>query len=503
MLREGILLNNRYELLERIGQGGFSVVWLAADQGKANTHVAVKVYRPDQGLGATDISQFEQEFKLTQSLNDARLLRATEYFVHEDSPCLVLPYMSGGSLYDKIRQDGTLPESRIASLMYQMAGALHYLHTRKPNPILHLDIKPDNILIQYDGTYCLSDFGISVDLRSTLLRGSQLRGESFAYRAPERIQNRGLGTASDIFAFGVLLYECCAGIFESGALPPAMLLLSGMPHPALPAQYSPSLQAIIHACMDVEPAKRPSAAQLEQWAIAFEQTGAWPSEVYAGQTPQAAPAASRSTQRIPTQENPTAPVLSQTAKTQKSSPVPWALAGAGIMMVVVAGIWLLTRPQNPEKTLPEISGFTKNESAGNSELKTLNEGNTGSSTVDISPVAEAYRKHIDNGNKFLREKRFGKAREAFQQALLAKPNDAIAQNLLAQTERESLQQMIQDADVAYKAKHYGQAKGLYTRILTLQPDNWMAKTRLRLIEASQKAQQLGEEFDEIMKTDQY
>lgn len=277
MLNEGTILNERYQLAERIGSGGFSVVWRAFDIKKQQAQVAVKIFRPEQGLDPKDIKRFEAEYEMTKGLNDSRLLKATDYFVHEESPCLVFKYMEGGSLYDQLRENGTIDEQEIGKLMYQLSGALRYLHTRQPQPVLHLDIKPDNILMNYAGDYVLSDFGISMDLRDTLLRGSQLKGETIQYRAPERILNQGIGTPSDIFAFGVTLYECCTGLLKADLYAPGMAIASGGALPEIDkSKYSRRLEELIHACMQLDPANRPTAGQLEDYAKHFIEHGFWP-----------------------------------------------------------------------------------------------------------------------------------------------------------------------------------------------------------------------------------
>jgi len=276
MLRKNDLLNDRYLMEERIGQGGFSVVWRAYDTAKQNTQVAVKIFRPQQGLSPKDIHQFEVEYQFTQKLNDSRLLKATDYFVYEDSPCLVFKYMEGGSLYDKIQSEGSLTEQEVGKVIYQVSGALSYLHTRHTQAVLHLDIKPDNILINYAGDYLLSDFGISMDMRSTMLRGSQLKGESLQYRAPERVLNQGLGTPADIFAFGVTLWECCNGLLNDNGSSLGERVAAGHALQSFDeSRYSKRLESIVHACLRRAPEQRLTAPQLEQLGKHYVENGYW------------------------------------------------------------------------------------------------------------------------------------------------------------------------------------------------------------------------------------
>ncbi|MFZ4401310.1 MAG: protein kinase domain-containing protein [Bacteroidales bacterium] len=267
------LLNNRYRLQSRIGSGGFSVVWKAIDIKSGDTPVAVKIFLPDKGADSSIIDMFREEFELTKNLNDNRLVKNTDYFVCDDKPCLVMVYCPGGALYEKIRKSGSLPEKEIAKIIYQICGALNYLHAQE-TPVIHLDIKPENILIDYSGNYLLADFGISQQMRSTLLRASNTKGETFAYSSPERSETRKLGTSTDIFALGVLIYELCTGVLPWGGMGGSAMVI-GLPKPELPDGYTHRLENIMHACLDRYPQYRPTAKTLEDLSRKYLDHGHW------------------------------------------------------------------------------------------------------------------------------------------------------------------------------------------------------------------------------------
>jgi serine/threonine protein kinase len=109
-LSAGTVLNNRYELEEMIGRGGFAVVWLARDRQDHKEYRALKLYAPDKGLDDSSMELFEQEYQLAQQLRDSRLLRATDYFHYGASPVLVFPYCSHGSALHYLQRHGPLPE---------------------------------------------------------------------------------------------------------------------------------------------------------------------------------------------------------------------------------------------------------------------------------------------------------------------------------------------------------------------------------------------------------
>ena len=267
------MLNGRYRLLSRIGSGGFSVVWKATDEKAGGMPVAIKIFMPDKGLDNSLIEMFREEYELTSHLDDNRLVKMTDYFVADESPCLVMPFMPGGSLYQKLQQENELPEREIARILYQICGALNYLHTQE-KPVVHLDVKPENILIDYSGNYLLADFGISLKMRNSLIRASNTKGGTFAYTPPEMSESRKLTSASDIFSLGVMLFELCTGALPwSGMGGNAMVI--GMPMPELSETYSHRLQEIIHACLARYPQNRPTARQLEEVARKFLDRGFW------------------------------------------------------------------------------------------------------------------------------------------------------------------------------------------------------------------------------------
>jgi serine/threonine protein kinase len=273
VLQINTLLNNRYKLIERIGSGGFSIVWKALDTHKGDAQVAIKVFLPDKGMDTNVLTVFQEEYQLTHDLNDGRLVKNTDFFIEDYSPCLVMPYMQNGSLYGKITRQGPLSEEEVAKVMYQVAGGLNYLHSQA-QPVLHLDIKPDNILIDYSGYYRLADFGISTRTRSSLLRASNQKGETLAYSTPERALSKKVGPYSDIFSFGITIFELCTGEVPWNAEGGKALVL-GLPMPELPEEYSRRLNSIMQACLSLEPEKRPGAAELEHLSAAYLDKKYW------------------------------------------------------------------------------------------------------------------------------------------------------------------------------------------------------------------------------------
>ena len=136
----------RYKLISKLGAGGYSEVWLAEDTRAADLQVALKIFAASSGLDSDGLKTFSNEYKLVFDLNHSHLLRPNYYDVFEDRPFLVMPYIPKGSC---LKLCGKMDEPELAKFLLQIGEALQYLHSQEP-PIIHQDIKPDNILIDTD-----------------------------------------------------------------------------------------------------------------------------------------------------------------------------------------------------------------------------------------------------------------------------------------------------------------------------------------------------------------
>jgi uncharacterized protein (TIGR02145 family) len=276
-IQPNTLFASRYRLTKQIGSGGFSVVWLAADEFADGLECALKIYAPDKGLDESGLELFKKEYLVTAKLNHRGLMKATYFGLDSRSPYLVMPYCKNGSLGALINTKESFNEREIAEVIYQLADALTYLHKEG---VIHRDIKPDNVIIDDQGHYLLTDFGISSKLQSTLRKGTNTpKSMTLAYAAPELFSSRPeAGAASDVFSIGCLLVELCLGTLpqvwdQRGA---GLVLSTGASIPALPDTYSKGLQRIIHQSLELEYYLRPLAADLKNAAQQYLQSGVWP-----------------------------------------------------------------------------------------------------------------------------------------------------------------------------------------------------------------------------------
>ena len=266
-LQEEVLFgeHERYRLIRLLGQGGFSEVWLAEDK-QAGLTVVLKIYAPGKGLDDDGVKVFSKEFSMVFNLNHPNLLRPTHYDVFERMPYLIMPYCENGP---SIKLAGKIDEPTAWKFLHEVASGLAYLHAQEQS-VIHQDVKPDNVLIDGNGSFLITDFGISSKARSTL-RMSVQSGSSgagtMAYMAPERFSKDNLPIkASDVWALGASLYELMTGeppFGEHGGL----LLKGGAEVPHISSdKWSTKLKETVYRCLQKEPWDRPTAQTISEEA---------------------------------------------------------------------------------------------------------------------------------------------------------------------------------------------------------------------------------------------
>ena len=266
-LRENILFADRYRLLRLLGRGGFSEVWLAADE-KTGLRVAVKVYAPGSGLDEDGVRLFTEELSIVYNLNHSNLLKPHHFDECGGCPYLVLPYCERGSSQRLI---GKLTEEEAWHFLHDVSAGLEYLHAKEP-PVIHQDIKPDNVLLEASGTFMITDFGISTRARSTLRRSvshAEHSGGTMEYMGPERFGEKPAPIkASDIWSLGATLFELLTGSVPFVQLG-GILQMNGALLPAIEGPWSERLKEVVKACLSKDPWDRPTAHALREYVESF------------------------------------------------------------------------------------------------------------------------------------------------------------------------------------------------------------------------------------------
>ena len=264
-LAEGKIIAEHYKLIKQLGHGSFGNVWLAHNL-LADIDVAIKFYGT---LDQNGLDEFRQEFKIAYALRHPNLLNINHFDVFESCPYLVMPYCANGSVSNMI---GKMKEDELWKFVADVSNGLAFLHTYRP-PIIHQDIKPDNILKTSDGRYVITDFGISHSFRTKLSKTNTADHSSgtLAYMGPERFSKKPIIVlASDIWAFGATLYE----LMENALLWEGMggcAQLNGAALPDIEGNYSPALIQLVQACLAANTWERPTAEAIHAYATAYIQ----------------------------------------------------------------------------------------------------------------------------------------------------------------------------------------------------------------------------------------
>ncbi|MBI1258820.1 MAG: protein kinase [Chloroflexi bacterium] len=208
-MSETRLIADRYELKEQIDAGGMGDVYRAVDT-QTQTTVAVKVLKPQViAQDSTLVDRFMREANALRKLNHPNIVRVIDTFEENHRHYIVMEYMAGGSLAQLIAREGQLPLERAVQIGLDLADALTRTHRLG---IIHRDLKPGNVLLAADGSPRLTDFGVAHvgDGQTLLTQAGSIIG-TIAYLSPEACEGKPHDERSDIWAFGIIMYEMLAG----------------------------------------------------------------------------------------------------------------------------------------------------------------------------------------------------------------------------------------------------------------------------------------------------
>ena len=202
-------VGGRYQLEEPIASGGAAIVWRAFDENLSRS-VAVKLLHPHHATDPTVVERFERESRAAAQLNHPNAVRIYDTGREDDLVYLVMEHVDGPSLREVLRDRRRLEPMVVAAIGEQVAAALGEAHA---HGLVHRDVKPANILLASDGTVKVTDFGIAKALSgadATLTSPGTVVGTA-AYVAPEQLEDASVDARADIYALGVVLYECLTG----------------------------------------------------------------------------------------------------------------------------------------------------------------------------------------------------------------------------------------------------------------------------------------------------
>ncbi len=207
MIVKGQKINDRYQILRMIGEGGMANVYLAHDV-ILDRDVAVKVLRGDLAGDDKFVRRFQREAISASSLSHPNIVEMYDVGEDDGTYFIVMEYVDGKTLKNLIKKRGALTLSEVVDIMLQLTSAIICAHD---SYIIHRDIKPQNVLILDNGTVKITDFGIAMALNSNELTQTNSVMGSVHYLPPEQANGSGATIKSDIYSLGILMYELLTG----------------------------------------------------------------------------------------------------------------------------------------------------------------------------------------------------------------------------------------------------------------------------------------------------
>ncbi|MBU3114078.1 Stk1 family PASTA domain-containing Ser/Thr kinase [Clostridium lacusfryxellense] len=253
----GKLLLNRYELLEKIGEGGMGVVYKAKCH-LLNRFVAVKILKAELSDDEDFVMRFKREATSIAKLSHPNIVNIHDVGSENNINFIIMEYINGKTLKQIIKEDGRLSPQKTLDIVLQVAKALECAHS---NNIIHRDIKPDNIMITQDMMVKIMDFGIAKVMDSSTITISNKVMGTVHYFSPEQAKGKLVDCRTDIYSLGIVMYEMVTGKVPYNAESSITIAMMHIQETAIPPKkiitdIPENINQVILKAMEKEPIKR-------------------------------------------------------------------------------------------------------------------------------------------------------------------------------------------------------------------------------------------------------
>ncbi len=253
----GKVLKNRYFITSLIQEGGMSYVYLAEDTINKK-QVAVKIMKEETFKDPLNIARFQREARACASLRHPNIVEIYDIDEYKGKPYIVMEYVESKSLKDLLITRGAFSPLEACDIIYQLADALMHAHE---HGVIHRDIKPQNVMMQYDGGVKLLDFGIATISDAPNITQKDMVVGSVHYMAPEMLKGKGASPRSDIYALGITFFELLAGKQPFTDSSPVNIAMKQIEEPLpsihkIRSDVSPKIEKIINKACAKNPDNR-------------------------------------------------------------------------------------------------------------------------------------------------------------------------------------------------------------------------------------------------------
>jgi eukaryotic-like serine/threonine-protein kinase len=249
----GTTLNGRYRLEDRIGAGGMSTVYRATDE-TLQRQVAIKLMNREIATDSDQLERFRREARAVAQLSHPHIVGVIDYGEDDGRPYIVFEYVEGETLKERIRRSGRLPITEAVAYAIEIARALDTAHARH---IVHRDVKPQNVLIDEEGSAKVTDFGIARTLDEEGLTADGRVLGTTDYVSPEQALGRPVTGQSDLYSLGIVLYEMVTGEVPFKGENQVAVAMKHVREELPDVQYKrPEVSAALASVIDAATAKR-------------------------------------------------------------------------------------------------------------------------------------------------------------------------------------------------------------------------------------------------------